>query len=69
MADPCRTYFDPVDLVDDGAPLPAFILDLLFTFNIALSIMCCWWRCLPSARSSLLRFRPSVVYHAVASGT
>ncbi|NYY76382.1 hypothetical protein DMI70_25870 [Escherichia coli] len=40
-------------------PLPAFILDLLFTFNIALSIMVLLVAMFTSARSSLLRFRPS----------
>ncbi len=38
MANSCRASHS-ADFVDDGAALPAFILDLLFTFNIALSIM------------------------------
>ncbi len=69
MADPCRTDFDPVDLAMMVLPLPAFILDLLFTFNIPCRSWCCWWRCLPSARLSLLVSDHPVVYHAVASGT
>lgn len=39
MADPCRTDLILLILSMMVLPLPAFILDLLFTFNIALSIM------------------------------
>lgn len=39
-------------------PLPAFILDLLFTFNIALSIMVLLVAMFTQRTLSLLRFRP-----------
>ncbi len=51
-------------------PLPAFILDLLFTFNIALSIMVLL---VAMFTQRTLEFccvsDDSVVYHVVASGT
>lgn len=51
-------------------PLPAFILDLLFTFNIALSIMVLLVAMFYPAHARVCCVSDhSVVYHAVASGT
>ncbi len=51
-------------------PLPAFILDLLFTFNIALSIMVLLVAMFTQRTLEFAAFPTiSVVYHVVASGT
>ncbi len=51
-------------------PLPAFILDLLFTFNIALSIMVLLVAMFYPAYARVCRVSDhSAVYHAAASGS
>jgi hypothetical protein len=58
MADPGRADSDPANSVDDGTAAPAFILDLLFTFNIALSIMVLLVAMFTQRTLSLRRSRP-----------